>query len=236
MSAIVYREPYQFYAGILAVAVHGIFFALLYFGFTWQMQPVATTMSVELWQSLPGEAVAVNPEEIIQPPQPEEIIKQPEVERKAVPHEKIVVPDIVMPDKKKIDTKDGAKAVEKEREARIIELAAREQADQAAKVRADQAAATGRVVNEYTAKIISKVRSNVVMPPDVAKDARAEFMVTLLPGGTVLSAKLVKSSGNETYDDAVERAILKSQPLPLPQDTKLFNNFRELKLVFRPNE
>jgi len=34
----------------------------------------------------------------------------------------------------------------------------------------------------------------------------------------------------------VERAILKSQPLPLPPDVTLFNRFRELKLVFRPTD
>ena len=74
------------------------------------------------------------------------------------------------------------------------------------------------------------------MPPDVASDARAEFSVTLLPGGAVLSARLTKPSGNAVYDNAVERAILKSQPLPLPADVAMFNRFRELKLVFRPVE
>jgi colicin import membrane protein len=74
------------------------------------------------------------------------------------------------------------------------------------------------------------------MPPNVANDARAEFLVTLLPGGTVLNAVRIKSSGNTAYDDAVERAILKSDPLPLPPDVTLFNRFRELDLVFKPTE
>ena len=52
MNAAVYQEPYKLPAGILAVVVHGAFFALLYFGFTWQTLSPAT-MSVELWQSLP---------------------------------------------------------------------------------------------------------------------------------------------------------------------------------------
>jgi colicin import membrane protein len=60
--------------------------------------------------------------------------------------------------------------------------------------------------------------------------------VTLLPGGAVLKAELKKSSGNAAYDDAVERAILKSDPLPLPPDVQLFNRFRELDLVFKPAE
>ena len=102
--------------------------------------------------------------------------------------------------------------------------------------RTEQAAANGRVVDEYKAKIQAKIRSNIVEPPDVAQDARAEFLVTLLPGGAVLKAELKKSSGNRAYDDRVERAILKSDPLPLPQDVQLFNRFRELDLVFKPEK
>lgn len=275
MSAIVYDEPYKYPAGILAIAVHGAFFALLYFGFTWQAQPVAT-MSVELWQSLPS-PVSRPPEQLpiekaAQPPQPEKIAR-PEV---VPPPEKTVVPEITMPDKKKEkpkpievkpdkkkkeskpvevkpDKKKPAPAPEKkveskpekrELEARIVEQialeqverAAREQTERAERARAEQAAATGRMVDEYTGKIISKIRRNIVMPPDVAEDARAEFLVTLLPGGTVLSARLTRPSGNVAYDNAVERAILKSQPLPLPADVALFNKFRKLELVFRPVE
>jgi colicin import membrane protein len=37
-------------------------------------------------------------------------------------------------------------------------------------------------------------------------------------------------------DDAVERAILESQPLPVPSQAEVFSQFRELKLKFRPNE
>lgn len=254
MSATVYYEPYRLSAGILAVAVHGAFFALLYFGFAWQAQP-AGAMSVELWQSLPDtvDAPPAQPkiEEVAPPPQPEKVV-EPEV---APPQpEKIAEPEIALPDKKKVETRPVEVKPEKKKpapppekkaeikpsrqevEARIAEQAAREQAEQAARARAAQDAAIGRVVDEHTGKIISKIRRNIVMPPDVVDDARAEFSVTLLPGGTVLSARLTRSSGNAAYDNAVERAILKSQPLPLPADAALFSRFRELKLVFKPVE
>lgn len=262
MSAVTYYdEPNKLPAGILALLVHGGFFALLYFGFTWQNLPPAA-MSVELWQSLP-DAVAASPaqpriEEVVPPPQPEAVIK-PEVIQPPQPEE-IVKPDIVLPDKKKVETKPVAVKPEKKKaEIKPVERkhvaqkpvaqkpvaqkpdtsvadqqAARERAAQAE--RAEQAAAGDRVVGEYTGKIAAKIRSNIVMPPDVADDARAEFSVTVLPGGTVLDPKLLKSSGNAAYDDAVERAILKSQPLPLPPDATMFSKFREMKLGFRPKE
>jgi colicin import membrane protein len=81
---------------------------------------------------------------------------------------------------------------------------------------------------------MAKVRRNIVMPANVPDTARAEFAVTLLPGGSVLQARLLKPSGSTAYDNAVERAILKSDPLPLPPDVALFNKFRELKLIFQP--
>jgi len=58
----------------------------------------------------------------------------------------------------------------------------------------------------------------------------------LLPGGEVLSVKLGKSSALALYDSAVERAILKAQPLPLPPDPAMFKHFRELNLIFRPEQ
>jgi colicin import membrane protein len=251
MSATVYYEPYRLPAGILALVVHSAFFALLYFGFNWNRQVSSpATMSVELWPSLPEEVVAppATPkvEEVVQPP----------------PQEKIVEPDIVMPEKKKpvarpvkeVETRRAVtKAVEKKpvdkpsiayqraarEQAMMAEQAAREQAEKAAREasnRVEQAAANGRVVDEYQAKIRAKIRSKIVEPPDVAQDARAEFLVTLLPDGDVLTAELKKSSGNAAYDIAVERAIWKSVRLPLPPDVALFSAFRELLLTFKPEK
>lgn len=217
-----YFEPNKLPAGILAVLVHGVFFALLYFGFSWQTLPSAS-MSVELWQSLPDapDAPPVQPkaEESVPPPQPEQVIK----------------PDIALPDKKTVETKPVV-TDKKSATKPVAKPGPSSEELQAAREQAEQAAAVGRVVDEYTGKIQGKIKRNVVMPPDVPNTARAEFSVTLLPGGTVLSARLTKSSGNALYDNAVERAILKSQPLPLPPDVGLFNRFRELRLVFKPTE
>ena len=58
-----------------------------------------------------------------------------------------------------------------------------------------------------------------------------------MPTGDVIGhPKLLKSSGLSACDAAVERAILESQPLPVPTQADLFSQFRDLKLKFRPNE
>lgn len=222
------HESYRVPAGLLAALVHALFLILLFFSFSWQSHPAAS-MSVELWDSIPGEFKAEQPPpaEKVEAPQP-----LPK-EQPAAPK-----PDIVMPDKKQTEVKKAEpvmaspKASLQPKQSNILE---RQLALEAA-AKAEQAAATGRVVDEYTAKIIARIRSRIVMPPSVPDDARAEFAVTLLPGGGVLNVRLSKSSGYRAYDEAVERAIIKAQPLPMPTDPALFNRFRELKLGFRPSE
>lgn len=249
MNTVVYQEPYKLPAGILALVVHVAFFSLLYFGFSWQTQPRSpAAMSVELWQNLPEPAPAPPVKAIVETPPPvqEDAVIKPDIvipEKKPKPEVKPVEkppkkpevkPEVkpkVKPEVKsrvKPEVTPGAKPVQSARPSAAEQQAARD--------RAEQEAATGRVVDEYTSKIATKIRRNTVMPPNVPNDARAEFAVTLLPGGTVLDARLTRSSGNAAYDNAVERAILKSQPLPLPADAGMFSRFRELKLSFKPVE
>ncbi|MGD8476272.1 MAG: energy transducer TonB, partial [Burkholderiales bacterium] len=103
----------------------------------------------------------------------------------------------------------------------------------AAEARARQKA----LVDDYIARIQAKVRSRVVMPPDMSGNPEAVYQVTLLPGGDVLEANLVKSSGVQPYDAAVKRAIMAAAPLPVPPEPDLFQAyFRKINLKFRPRE
>ena len=98
-----------------------------------------------------------------------------------------------------------------------------------------QAAAQNRLIQETIDKIQAKIRPYVV-PPDIQGNPEAVYKVVLLPGGDVLSATLVKSSGVPAYDGSIERAIRKAEPLPVPSDPVLSEKFRELELRFRPND
>ena len=44
------------------------------------------------------------------------------------------------------------------------------------------------------------------------------YKITQLPTGEIISVQKVKSSGIPAYDDAVEKAIQKSSPLPRKKD------------------
>jgi colicin import membrane protein len=78
------------------------------------------------------------------------------------------------------------------------------------------------------------VRGNIVLPSGIQGNPQAVFEVTQLPSGEVLGVKILKSSGNKLLDDAIERAILKSSPLPKPDDASHFD--RTLKIPYKPIE
>jgi len=128
--------------------------------------------------------------------------------------------------------------LEKERivqEAEAKRLA-QEKSDMAAKLAKEQAAAQARLNEKYIALIQNHVKRQIVEPPNLQGNPQVEFDVVLIPGGEVLTVKLRRSSGVPAYDAAVERAILKASPLPLPPDPALFQQFRDLHLKIRPKE
>ena len=95
-------------------------------------------------------------------------------------------------------------------------------------------AAGRRAIADWVDRIRSKVRSNVIEPPDLPGNPECVFEVILLPTYEVLEVRLKRSSGNRAYDDAVQRAILKSSPLPRPDRADVFQ--RTLELRVRPRD
>jgi len=234
-GALRYRDPNRLASGMLAMTVHVVFLLLLMVGVRWQNR-APDSFSVELWQSLPLDEVVVANEPI-----PVAVAKQETVP--AAPSPVAAQAEIELRDKKvvkKTPPQPSARELRRRKEAeaqRVLEAQAeqRRMAEQA-RVRAEVSAATAAEVGRYQDMIRSKIRHNIVMPPDVAPNAEVVFRVTLLPGGSVLDAVLLKSSGNPVYDEATERAIYLSQPLPLPTDPQLKKEFRELRLTIRPEE
>lgn len=94
------------------------------------------------------------------------------------------------------------------------------------------AAAHARLMSEYVGRIAAKVRGNIVLPPGVVGNPEAVFQVTQLPSGEVIEVRLRQSTGHPALDAAIERALLKSSPLPRPPRPDLFE--RVLNLKVRP--
>ncbi|MDQ3260262.1 MAG: TonB C-terminal domain-containing protein, partial [Pseudomonadota bacterium] len=155
-----------------------------------------------------------------------------EEEKKKLEEEKRLAEDKRKEEERK--KQDEEKRLSDEKRKRDEERVAQERATKEAAERArQQAEAAKRLKDEYIVKIKTKIEQNTYAPEGITGNPRAEFKIVLLPTGEVLSATLVKSSGNPAYDAAVERSIYKSVPLPLPPNNpELFREFRELRLPF----
>jgi len=79
----------------------------------------------------------------------------------------------------------------------------------------------GRASAEYGNKIAAKIKSNTiyVVPENLAGNPPVEYAVELLPDGSLRSTRKLKSSGIAGFDEAVLRAIDKSQPFPRDEKT-----------------
>jgi colicin import membrane protein len=222
----------------LSAAVHILLAAVLFLGVRWQVH-APDTVTVDLVESPPPPVEAPKPAPKVEP--------TPEVK----PEPRVEKPQIVIPEKPKPKPKPEVKpkadpnfekrlreqmaqeqkALDQQRQERELrDLLARKEAEAARQA----TAARARALDEYIARIQRTVKGNWILPQDLQGNPEAIFLVTQLPTGDVLLIKLLKSSGNPAYDTAVERAILKSSPLPLPPSRELFA--RELKLTFRPQD
>ena len=199
------------------------------------------------------------PAPVIEPPKPEPVIEKPDIAIKEPPPKP--KPEVIKPKpvpkpvpkpepKLKPEPRPKPQPEAKPRprddtemQKRIRDELAREQLalqtdrerqaikDQLAR---DSAAVRNKGLDEYIARIRAKVRGNWFLPPDLKGNPEAIFKVVQLPTGEVLDVKLARSSGIPAYDQAVERAILRSSPLPRPPNEALFS--RELELKFRPRD
>lgn len=152
-------------------------------------------------------------------------------------------PDIAVKEKDKpkpepkVEPKPRVDPFQEQLKREAEQLTQRKQADSAArefeqKQAAQAAAARNKAIADYLGKIRGRIRGNIVLPPDIKGNPEAVFEVTQLPSGEVISVKVKKSSGNPALDGAVERAILKSSPLPKPEQSDLFD--RLLNIPYRP--
>lgn len=160
---------------------------------------------------------------------------EPKTEPKPIPK---VEPEPKKPDPDRRPSFDDElkreqKQIQQQKTAQNQRARAEAEANLLAQLKSEQASAgRARGLADYAAKVRVKIRGNIVLPFGIQGNPEAIFEVTQLPSGEVLSVKVRKSSGNQTLDAAIERAILKSSPLPKPDDPGLF--VRELKIPYRP--
>ena len=73
----------------------------------------------------------------------------------------------------------------------------------------------------YAGRIKARIKPNIVLTEPVNGDPVATVEVRLAPGGTIVARKLLKSSGAKNWDEAVLRAIDKTEILPRDVDGRV---------------
>ena len=227
--AIAADEPSGFAPAALSALVHGVLLAVLVFGLHWQSRH-PDAVEVELWSQLPEvEPPRVEPKPEIKPqPKPE-----PKIEQKQSK------PDIAIEREKKKAKKEEP-SLKFDTTQRIREQLAQEQKALRDSERKDvlkqftSPPTAGLPDAGYIDKIRAKIKTNIIPPSEIKGNPQVVFNIVQLPTGEVLSVRLVKTSGNALLDSAVERAILKSSPLPKPDRPEQW--LREFNISFRPLE
>jgi len=253
------EEPGLMRAVLLAFGVHLVLIVILLIGVRWQSH-AAAPMVVELWRAPPPApapkivhpAPPKPPPKVVQPPPPPKPaprIEKPDIAIKEPPKPKPPPPKpeakpkppppkpVAKPEPKpkpKPKPREDVEFRKQMQEQLANEQAAISQQRQEQEMRQllDKEAASERskALASWIDKIRAKIRSNIILPP-VKGNPEARFLIVLLPTGEVLDVKMTKSSNFPALDDAIDRAIRKSSPLPKPEGD-VFE--RELEITYRP--
>jgi colicin import membrane protein len=85
--------------------------------------------------------------------------------------------------------------------------------------------------DSYAGRIRAKVKPNIVFTEDIQGNPVTEVEVKMTPDGTITSRRITKSSNNKAWDDAVLRALDRTEVLPRDVDGRVHS---PLIMEFRP--
>ena len=131
--------------------------------------------------------------------------------------------------KKRTEARRGIEAARRREAERALQEAIAQDARQIDRERLALLDA-GRM--EYIAQIKDKIERNWLRPPGTRLRLKCVVRVSQIPGGEVVQAEIMHSSGNVAFDRSVEDAVLRSSPLPVPKDPSLFD--RHVTITFEP--
>lgn len=258
------RQPGVWRSAVLAALVHLLLVAVLLFSVRIPSRaPDVVTVELweppapEVKSEPPPKPVVEPPKPVVEPPKPpppppapkpEPVpeIKKPDIAIQKKPEPKKAEPKPKPPPPKPAPPKRDVEFEKRLREQLALEQKQLQEDQRAAQqarqerelkelIARQQASAASKALATWTDKIRAKIRGNIIYDLSrVAGNPEAIFDVTLLPTGEVLTVNKRKSSGNPGYDEAVERAIYKSSPLPRPDSPGVFR--RQLELHFRPSD
>lgn len=132
----------------------------------------------------------------------------------------------------KIKAAEEAKQAEKRRQENIQRMTGLAGATGAANATGSAQRASAPSAS-YAGRIVARVKPNIVFTEDTSGNPSAEVEVRTAPDGTIVGRRLLKTSGSPAWDEAVLKAIDKTEILPRDTDGRVPPN---LVITFRPRD
>ncbi len=129
--------------------------------------------------------------------------------------------------------KADAKRIAENRELalkRMLSQAGGSTGEVGSKGTADQNAAPS---DSYAGRVKARIKPNIVFVDQLTNNPQAEVLVRLAPDGRIISQKLLRSSGSTEWDQAVQRAIDRTEILPRDVDGRIPSS---MLIAFKPRE
>jgi colicin import membrane protein len=239
---------------VLAILAHTLLLAGLTWGVSWHRGEMVTA-EAELWSAVPQEAAPPPPEPAPEakpappPPKTSPVVSDADIALAREKQRKIEeqLAQEKLAEQRKLEQEIKAAEDKKKKE----KLKALEEAKQAEKRRqevikhmsnlagAGAPTSTGTALRSsgpsasYAGRIRARIKPNIVFTEDIIVNPSAEVEVRTSPDGTIVGRKLLKSSKNIAWDEAVLRAIDKTEVLPRDIDGTMPP---VLVITFRPRD
>ncbi|MCR4301018.1 MAG: cell envelope integrity protein TolA [Sulfuricaulis sp.] len=243
------QNPGRVRAIIYAVLVHAVVIGIAIIGFRWSVDSSSSEKVVQATAvTEPPPRKTEEPDKRAQEEETERQKAEAEIRRQAdlmKKQEEELAQQRLMAERTKREAEekvrqkraaDEERKQEAKRRQKAVEQTLQEQlaAEEKARQQAAFAARAATEIDKYRLLIRQRVSRSWNRPVGVAKGLKCVVSVRLTPTGEVLSANVVRSSGNGLFDRSVENAVYKAAPLPLPEDPALYENFREIEFLFNP--
>ncbi|AGW93922.1 MULTISPECIES: cell envelope integrity protein TolA [Cupriavidus] len=209
---------------LLALLMHLLLGALLYYGVRWR-SAAPEGVTAELWEAIPETAMTEPPTTPVpsaKPVEEEEADislqeKQRKAERAAREEAQALRESRARAEAERKEAQRKAAEAQRQastaqRQSELARLQAQAQAGSAGSGAGTGSAA--KASSGYAERVRQRVKPNIIFNEEVSGNPAAVVAVHMAPDGSVLSTRLAKSSGNTAWDNAVLRAVSRSDPLP----------------------
>lgn len=158
---------------------------------------------------------------------------QRELDKKAAEAKKKTAVDTKLKDAQKAQQdKQEAQKIEAQRSENLKRMAGLAGASGDANAKGSALKSSGPSAS-YGGRIRARIKPNIVFTDEIVGNPQAEVEVRTSPDGTIISRKLIKPSGDKSWDEAVLRAIDRTEKFPPDVDGRVPPT---LIISFRPKD